>query len=185
MRASSRIPKIRVATRSRRHPRGGGFTLIEILVVLVIMAVLALAVTLAVGGSGERQLQHQAERFETLVALALERAQLSGREIGVVVTAKGYEFRMLDGDTWQPAPATGEMRPRDWVQGLRLELAREGRLVDLGSGDDSPSPQLVCFSSGELTAFTLTLALGDAPARYRVQGQGDGTLKLDRVALGR
>jgi general secretion pathway protein H len=71
------------------------------------------------------------------------------------------------------------LRRRSWIDGLRAELAREGRHVDLVSNHDT-TPQLVCFSSGELTPFALTLALGDA-ARYRVTGAIDATLKTERV----
>ncbi|MGA9342792.1 MAG: type II secretion system minor pseudopilin GspH [Rhodanobacteraceae bacterium] len=168
---------------SCRRKRCCGFTLIEILVVVVIMAVLAVAVTLAVGGGSERRLQQEAKRFEALVGLASEQAELSGREIGILLKPDGYAFEVLDGDAWQPAPASGELRARSWVKGLQTELTRDDRPVALDRGADDAVPQLVCFSSGELTAFTLTLALGDAPARYRIVGKDDGTVKLDRVAL--
>ena len=160
-----------------------GFTLIEILVVVVIMAVLAVAVTLAVGGGSERRLQQEAKRFEALVGMASEQAQLSGREIGILLKPDGYAFEVLDGDAWLPAPAGGELRARSWVHGLRTELTRDDRPVALDTGADDVVPQLVCFSSGELTAFTLTLALGDTPARYRIVGKDDGTITLDRVVL--
>jgi len=62
---------------------------------------------------------------------------------------------------------------------LQVELSREGRNVDL-SGARAASPQLVCFSSGELTPFALRLTLADAP-HYRVSGAEDATLKTERV----
>ncbi|HVT33059.1 MAG TPA: hypothetical protein VHE32_10445, partial [Rhodanobacteraceae bacterium] len=71
-------------------------------------------------------------------------------------------------------------RPRYWIDGLHPDLAREGRRLDLFASRDG-APQLVCFSSGELTPFVLTLALGDAP-RYRVSGTEDATLDIERVA---
>jgi general secretion pathway protein H len=160
-----------------------GFTLIELLVVVVIVGVLALALTLSIGGSEERRLTREAERFQLLVGQACAQAELSGREIGVVVAANGFSFRLLTGTEWQDAYAEGELRPRQWIEGLRIELSREGRIVDLSRARDD-APQLVCFSSGELTSFALTLALGDA-ARYRVTGADDATLKFARVETSR
>jgi len=153
--------------------------LIELLVVVVIVGVLALALTLSIGGSEERRLTREAERFQLLVGQACSQAELSGREIGVVVGDNGFSFRLLTGMEWQDAYAEGELRPRQWIEGLRAELSREGRIVDLSRASDG-APQLVCFSSGELTPFALTLALGDA-ARYRVTGADDATLKVARV----
>jgi general secretion pathway protein H len=59
-------------------------------------------------------------------------------------------------------------------------MTRDGRPLDLAvPGHDAP--QLVCFSSGELTPFSLVLALGDASVRYQVKGDDDGTLKTSRL----
>lgn len=156
-----------------------GFTLIEILVVVVIVGVLALALTLAVAGNAERQLANEAERFRALLAHACGQAELSGREIGAVLDANGYAFRRLDGEGWHEL-GEGELRTRRWPNALRLELSRAGRPLELATAERT-APQLVCFSSGELTPFTLTLALGDAPLRYRISGTDDGTLKAERA----
>jgi len=156
-----------------------GFTLIELLVVVVIIGVLALALTLSIGGSTERQLTREAERFQALVGQACAQAELGGREIGVVVSDSGFSFHLLAGTEWQDVGTDGELRPRQWIEGLHAELSREGRIVDLSTPRDV-APQLVCFSSGELTPFTLTLALGDT-ARYRVTGADDATLTVDRL----
>lgn len=155
-----------------------GFSLIELLVVVVIVAVLALAVTLSVAGGADRQLRREGDRFETLVHFACEKAGQAGREIGVDVGAGGYSFRQLDGDTWQAIAADSEMRPRSWLDGMRVTLSREGRSVDLAARE--APPQIVCFSSGEMTPFALTLALGDAKP-YRITGSDDGTTKRDSV----
>jgi general secretion pathway protein H len=164
---------------SRSHRFGSpGFSLIELLVVVVIVAVLALAVTLSVAGGAERQLERETDRFEGLVRLACEKAEQTGREVGVSVGIGGFSFQRLAGDKWQDADAEGELRQRPWLDGVRVALAREGHSVDLAARDTPP--QIVCFSSGEMTPFALTLALGDAKP-YRITGSEDGTTKRDRV----
>lgn len=158
-----------------------GFTLIEILVVLVIVGVLALAVTIGIASAGgERQLTREAERFQALVAYACTRAELSGHEIGVRVDVQGYAFVMLGLDGWTSA-AQQELRPRKWIHGLAASMLREGREIRLADGDDA-LPQIVCFSSGELSPFLLRLQLGDVVARYELSGRSDGRIDLRAVA---
>ncbi|HEX5124788.1 MAG TPA: prepilin-type N-terminal cleavage/methylation domain-containing protein [Rhodanobacteraceae bacterium] len=155
-----------------------GFSLIELLVVVVIVAVLALAVTLSVAGSSDRQLSRESDRFDSLVHLACEKAEQSGREIGVDVGTGGFSFKQLAGAEWQDADGDSALRQRAWLDGLRVTLTREGHGVDLGARN--APPEIVCFSSGEMTPFVLTLALGDARP-YRITGSDDGTTKRDRV----
>lgn len=156
-----------------------GFTLIELLVVVVIVAALALALTIAIGGTTERQLANEAERFQALLAHACDEAELGGREIGVALGADGYAFLRLDGSDWHPMGGDA-LRARAWRAGLRTVLKRDGRLLEAAS-PERPSPQIVCFSSGELTPFELALALGDAPAHYVVRGGDEARPSLTRV----
>ena len=150
-----------------------GFSLIEILVVTVILGVVAAAVTLAVAGAGgERQLARDADRIAALVGYACEQAELSGRDIGLSFNRGGYGFSRNDHADWLPL-RDGELRPRKWSVNADVALTRDGNRVDVG--DELPDkPQLVCFSSGELTAFRLELALPAAAARFRVEASPDG-----------
>jgi len=157
-----------------------GFTLIEILVVVVILAVLAGAVTLAVGSvGGERQLAREAEQLRALLGYACEQAELSGRDLGVTLDAHGYRFSIANRDEWIAAQAA-ELRPRAWLAGAAPKLTRDDQPVAIAeNGPDKP--QLVCFSSGELTPFRLELVLADLDKRYRLDGEPDGQITLSTV----
>jgi len=157
-----------------------GFTLIELLVVVVIVGVIAAALVIAIGSSSERQLSNAADQFQALLVHACNQAELTGREIGVAVSTTGYAFSRLDRDEWKAFGNDGELRARSWPTGMRIELTNADRAIALASpGHDTP--QLVCFSSGEMTPFALVLGLGDATTKYRLRGTDDGTLKSERV----
>jgi general secretion pathway protein H len=180
--AASGSADCRLPTADLRRPRG--FSLIEILVVTVILAVTATAVTLAVSGAGgERQLARDAERLRALLGHACEQAEISGRGIGVSLSRGGYRFSRYDRDTWLPA-ADGELRPRKWSVSADAVLTRDGQRVAIAA-DFPEKPQLVCFSSGELTAFRLDLTLPESATRHRIEGQADGRVDervMDRRA---
>jgi len=154
-----------------------GFTLIELLVVVVILAVLAGALTLAMGGlGGERQLEQQARRTQALIGYACEQAELVGRDIGVSVDRRGYRFSRRNGADWLPLE-NDELRPREWLAGTQIALSSDGHAIVVG--DDFPEkPQLACFASGELTPFRLELRLADLAQGWQLDGAPDATLKL-------
>jgi general secretion pathway protein H len=157
-----------------------GFSLIEILVVTVILAVVAAAVTLAVAGAGgERQLARDADRVAALVGYACEQAELSGRDIGLSLSRGGYRFSRSEHTDWLLL-RDGELRPRKWSISPIVTLSRDGNRV--GVDDEFPEkPQLACFSSGELTAFRLELALPDAAAVFRVEAAQNGDIVTSSV----
>ncbi|WP_306580846.1 type II secretion system minor pseudopilin GspH [Dokdonella sp.] len=166
-----------VLQRSRLRSASNGFTLLEILVVVAIVAVLAVVLTLAVGGNAERQLDDSAAQFRARLAHACDEAELAGREIGVALGGEGYSFARLDGDRWQGFGRNDELRDRAWPTGLRVTLERDGRVLALG-GVAARVPQVVCFSSGELTPFTLTLRLGEPALQRRLLGSADGVVSV-------
>jgi general secretion pathway protein H len=156
-----------------------GFSLIEILVVIVILAVTAAAVTLAVTDVGERRLARDAERLQALIGYACEQAEISGRQIGLSLDHDGYRFSRGNHADWLPE-RDEQLRPRKWSVAADTQLTRDGLRVDVGAKLPE-KPQLVCFSSGELTAFQLELALPDSTIRYRLDGRADGDVVVTSI----
>lgn len=182
-----------------------GFTLLELLVVMVIIGVLATMVSLAVGGRAvDDRLQAESRRLEELFRLASDEAQAKGLEFGFRQTEDGFEFLVPDGQTgvWEVV-SDGLFRPRQIPAPFVLQLRVDGRLLKpvksepaqtqakegvdaldpVKRADDSQriEPQILILSTGEMTPFTLDLRLPDAPDSYRVEGNALGELALARV----
>jgi general secretion pathway protein H len=171
-----------ISTSSRPHRAIGGFTLIEILVVLVIIGVLAAGTVLSVGVVGkDSALDRERDRITALLDYLREQATLQNREYGMRCFDGGYEFMVFDARTaqWQRLVDDTLTRARRLPPGLEIVLRIEGRDIVLPrarQGDSEATaelaPQIMLFSSGELNLFELTLrrdASGDAvrfaPAR--------------------
>ena len=158
----------------------GGFSLLELLVVVAIIAVLAGMAVLATGGMGGRRVENAARRAEALIALACERAALTGRDMGVALVADGLRFGYLAPQGFQRVkddPAD-PLRPRALGEAVQLALFRDGQALQ--PVEDPPAtPQLACFASGELTPFRLRVA-GEGESRaWELHGAADGKLRLE------
>ena len=135
--------------------RAGGFTLLEILVVLVIFAILT--GTVAVGFTGadeEQELRGMADRIAARIELARQYALQRNREWGVFVQADDYRFVELDPlqgewieQAYRPFVADG-LTPRI---AFRVELEGFDR-EQLGVSEED-LPDIIVFSSGEVTPF--------------------------------
>lgn len=87
-------------------PAGGktgfGFTLLEMMLVVVVIGLMAtLIVTSLVGTKPEQELEHQGKRFMAVFELASEYALLNNVELGVVVKDNSYQFVGFDGEYWR------------------------------------------------------------------------------------
>src|SRR5882724_12018664 len=79
------------------HRTGAGFTLIEILVVVLIIGVVSAGVLLSVSLTGrDRELEKESDRLLALFTYAREQAELQTREYGVLFQDDGYEFLTYD-----------------------------------------------------------------------------------------
>lgn len=164
----------------RRAPGDRGFTLIELLVVVTVIGVIAAAAVLALTAGGrDRDIEQQARRLTALLELASEEAIMQGREFGFELVADGYRFVVYEPETdeWWLLDDDMHLGPRQLPEGLRPGLAMEGRELTLPTAfGETPRPQVMLLSSGEITPFQLTL---------QRQGQTRPGASLDADAFGR
>lgn len=161
------------------RPAAAGFTLIEILVVLVIAGVLVGALVIASGGSGPRALENAARRAQSLVTVACERAVIGGRDIGFAAVDGGLRFGYFELDGWHEVAdrADDELRPRALGEGVAIEAEQAGERLQLSS-DAPQQPPFACLASGELTPFTLRFTRPGVDGIWQLDAQLDGTLQL-------
>lgn len=73
-----------------------GFTLIEMLVVMVILSIMVSMVAISTSGNFDRELRKEAERFRTVFIAAADEAAFATAEIGVFLSEKRYAFLRYD-----------------------------------------------------------------------------------------
>lgn len=166
--------------------RAAGFTLIEILVVIVILAIMAGMVLLSMGTlRPDDPTGTEARRIRALLELLSEEALIQGRDYGVEFFADGYRFLSWDPDTrlWTVIDDEEALRRRALPDGMRTVLAVDGREVVTQEGgrerpQDELVPQVAIFSSGEFTPFELFLVTEFVADAWVLRGEMRGHLEL-------
>jgi general secretion pathway protein H len=181
-----------------------GFTLLELLVVVVIIGVIVASATLSIGVLGrDREAEDETRRVWVLAQQAREEAELQGQELGVYVYATGYEFLRYDARRarWRLIEYDELYRARELPEGLRYRLWLDNREVVLKlqpperpeeeddeeeqEQDDRDAsknlpPQIMILSSGEVAPFELRLERDRMEALWRVVATTDNDLRVER-----
>ena len=161
-----------------------GFSLLELLVVIVIIAILFTFTTLAIRGtSPEELLQTEAQRLDRLLQLALEEAILRGVEYGLEFKPDSYRFLVYADYTWQSLEADKLLRERQLPENMEFELEieqidvliEEAENTDDDEEEEKVRPQVFLLSSGEITPeFSVRLVIPGVATSYIVSGNING-----------
>ncbi len=164
---------------ARRQPgmTHRGFTILELLVVLLIVGIMVSLATLSVGGNENRTLRNEAQRLTALIELAVQESVLNGAEMAVEFDEETYQFLIYDGKDWLPMPDGKVFRPRELPSGIRMEVEVEGQGAEENLFGETEVVRIWILSSGETSPFTITLELEDGPS-YKLDGDMMGGLKL-------
>jgi general secretion pathway protein H len=163
--------------------RQGGFTLLEIVVVLMLVGIITSFALLSVSADHTRDLvESEGQRLAALLRYSRDAATLRLRDRGLRISETGYQLLERRGRRWLPVadgPAGREQLPA----GLRLQLTA-GDLPDAlkSSEDKAPKPderppQVWIFATGELLPFELELADATEEHRFVVAGDASGRLE--------
>jgi len=156
-----------------------GFTLIEIMVVMVIIGVILSFVTLSVGNDSlTRKMAQESQRLTYLLKLAHQEAVMKSQEMGLSFSKNGYEFYRFQNEKWQLIQNNDKIfQARKIPSIIQVNLLISGQAVDMGDAKDSP--QLLILSSGELTPFEIrwTSEL-DSNLHYNIKGNLVGKITL-------
>jgi general secretion pathway protein H len=147
--------------KNSRHPwlrKVGGFSLLEVLVVLVIISIIISFATMSLDTSPEK-LANEGQRLTALMKLAAEEAIMSSREYRLQFTVNGYTFAKLSGGEWQEFD-DGVFRTRQLPGDFTFDLTLGNEPVELPSLDDDETKKtaaILFLSSGEVTPFELVI----------------------------
>jgi len=142
-----------------------GFTLIELMVVLVIIGIASAAISLSIKPDPLQLLRKDAERVVQLLQVAQAEARADGRPIVWVIDAKGFRFsrRSDSGRGFEHFKDDAQLRPRGW-QSPKVEVRVE------------PKQRVVL--NAEWINPPLQVTLSDGLNRLSVLRDGSGRISL-------
>ena len=157
-----------------------GFTLLELMVVIVIIGVILTFAGLSTGGdSRAEQMQREATRLMALIDMASEQAILRSEQLAIRFGDEDYEFMLLQEGKWAALQDDGPLRARVLPKGIELRLELEENPPPGLKAEDTEAPQVFLLSSGEMTPFTLTFSAPESEQRYVVKASLLGRLELE------
>lgn len=163
-----------------RHQRG--FTLLEILVVVFIIGIILSFATLNLGGRAlDDRAEEEVRRLQAIFELARDEAGLTGFQLGWLADEERYQFLALQESGWAQYAERGPFRARPLEKPFRIKLQVED--FSIGADDEAQqiSPQIIFFSSGEVTPFSLQLSAPQLDVIYKLSGNLLGQISLERI----
>jgi general secretion pathway protein H len=147
-------------------PTARGFTLLELLVVLVIVGVMLGVVSFNAMPSSQQVLENEARRIALLLQLARDEAIVRNSPVAFEADPERYRFLLRTNKTWAPLEKDDLLRERDF-QRAPVTLTINPPLPT-GNG-----PMRIVFGREPVDKpFVLTLAVEDVHVAIRADGVG-------------
>ncbi len=155
-----------------------GFTLFEILVVLILIGIIVSSVSLSIDPRQEK-LETEVERLAALLKLVGQEAVLTGVEYAAAFPTGEYRFYRWQDNQWLLI-RENIYRPRRLPEGFTFALSLPGESMDQDdfTGSESSSQRIYLLSSGAITPFRIDLRDPSNRILYSIRGSSQGNIKL-------
>lgn len=134
----------------------GGFTLIELMVVIVIIAVVLSVGVIAVKPSESALLNKQVAQFKGALMQTCDLAAFEQKIYALVPNQKGLEMYRLENASWQIAPKSQTLK---WSEGITVNWSLD---ESLANANKLPEPGWLCWPSGEVLEGRIDFKLADS-----------------------
>jgi len=155
----------------RRRRAASGFTLLELLIVMVIAGILIGLVSLNAMPSEKKALENDAQRIALLLQLARDEAIVRNRPVAFEAQPDRYRFLVRDASAWKPITQDDMLRER------RFQRAPVALALDPPAAGEGYPLRIVFGREPVDRPFTLTLAAGGVRATVQADGVGNFTVR--------
>ena len=156
-----------------------GFTLVEIVVVMVIIAIVITMTTINIGNPQVKRIKQSSNQVATLIQLAKEQAIFNSQDYAISVWDEGYAFYILGEEGWKLVANDRIFRARELPDGLKFDLHLDGLKVILAQ-EDKEKPQVFITSDGEISPFKLDIT-DQREWRYQIEFNEIGEFEINSV----
>ena len=173
------FPRLALSNKKKHIKRhSSGFTLLELIVVILIIGLLLTFATISVGTSSSKELETEAKRFYSLLKLASEEAIMNTQEMALELSKNQYQFLVWGETGFQSPDEEGGnfFRPRELPEQIVINLEIEETKIDFDDLEEEEElPKIGIFSSGEMTPFSIIFFQDDGEA-YKISGNHNGKI---------
>ncbi|WP_115148739.1 GspH family T2SS minor pseudopilin variant LspH [Legionella quateirensis] len=150
-----------------------GFTLIEILIVIVILGITVGFALITFGDFGaSKRILFAAEQLANTIHLAQQQAILESSTMGLRIDSSSYQILKFQESTeWNPVSSKGI---------FKINYFPKNTVITLKTGNKAGqgTPAIVISSSGDVTPFTIVFGTTKEEVITILTGTHDGTLSF-------
>ena len=140
-----------------------GFTLIELVVVVLLLSIIIGMVAINLGTDDTSEVRDEADRLALLMNAAQQDAILDGQVLALTLEEGGYHFlRLNDAGTLAPIIRDELLRPRELAPGITVSA------IEIAGNEQQEQRAILLQPSGEMEDFSITLSKGTA--RWQIKG---------------
>jgi general secretion pathway protein H len=162
-----------------------GFTLIEILIVMLIISIVGGVAMLSISVNQNTRYKNLARQITNLLTLGEEQALLQATVYGLAFTDKSFQFYQFD--------TTSKEHPWKQVddkvlglhplpEGVQITVKVRDKIIPLAKSAADAKPQLIIATSGEIIPFTILIGKIDNPPRFKIIGNANGSIESAAIS---